>query len=341
MKRLLTSLLIIVLLGLASVAGLWNQHQRFLDTPLQIAKDGLVLNVEAGATIRTVVGILEQHQTTQLNWHWRLLARMQPVTIKTGEYHLPPSLLPADLLALLASGKVKDYRFTIVEGWTLKQLLFELNQDPVLAHTITGIESLQGAAWLDEGDPEGWFLPETYAFVRGDTDVKILQRANQAMKDGLAKAWAGRDIGLPYETPTEMLTMASIIERETSMASERSTIAGVFVRRLQQHWRLETDPTVIYGMGDSFDGNLRRRDLRKDTPHNTYTRHGLPPTPIAMPGLAALQAAAHPEAGEAMFFVANGQGGHTFSVTLEDHNKAVKHLINSNRKTPANSGKKP
>jgi UPF0755 protein len=151
-------------------------------------------------------------------------------------------------------------------------------------------------------------------------------------------AWAGRDTGLPYETPEEMLIMASIIEKETSLASERADIAGVFVRRLLRHWRLETDPTVIYGMGASYQGDIRRGDLKKDTPYNTYTRHGLPPTPIALPGLASLQAAAHPAPGDSMFFVANGQGGHTFSSTLEAHNKAVKQLIKRNRNNPVDAG---
>ncbi len=340
MKKLLAPLVIIGLLGVASVAGLWNQYQNFLETPLQIEKNGLLIHVQIGANVRTVVRIIEKRQATHQTWHWRLWARMQQATIKTGEYHLPPGLLPAELLGLLASGKVVDYRFTIVEGWTLKQLLVELGNDPVLIPTISGVEELKPMPGLIAGNPEGWFLPETYAFVRGDTDVKLLLRANQAMKAALANAWAGRDTGLPYETEVEMLTMASIIEKETSMASERATIAGVFVRRLQQRWRLETDPTVIYGMGDSYDGNIRRKDIKKDTPYNTYTRHGLPPTPIALPGLAALRAAAHPEPGDVMFFVANGQGGHTFSSKLEDHNKAVRILINSNKNAATESGKK-
>jgi len=198
---------------------------------------------------------------------------------------------------------------------------------------------MENRAGLPTGNPEGWFLPETYVFVRGDSDTQILARAYIDMQESLARAWIGRDMGLPYETQDELLTMASIIEKETSLGSERADIAGVFVRRLLQHWRLETDPTVIYGMGDSYQGNIRRKDLKKDTPYNTYTRHGLPPTPIALPGLASLQAAAHPADGEAMFFVANGQGGHAFSSTLEAHNKAVRQLIKRNRGNPAQAGK--
>ena len=189
------------------------------------------------------------------------------------------------------------------------------------------------------GKPEGWFLPETYVFIRGDSDLQVLRRAYGDMQEALSRVWSGRDTGLPYETEYELLIMASIIEKETSMASERADIAGVFVRRLLGRLRLETDPTVIYGMGEAYQGNIRRKDLRMDTPYNTYTRHGLPPTPIALHGLSSLQAAAHPAIGDAMFFVASGQGGHTFSITLEAHNKAVKKLIKQTRDKPETSGK--
>ena len=340
MQRLLTAILILSLLAAASAVGLWHQHQRFLETPLDLNQSGLVLNVETGASIRTVISILEQHGATRLNWHWRLLSRMKQATIRTGEYQLTAGLKPTDLLKLLESGKVVQYSFTIVEGWTVKQLLVELGKDPVLMHSVDRVADLNGVAGLPVEHPEGRFLPETYAFVRGDSDLQILQRAARAMNKALDDAWSARDTGLPYETADEMLIMASIIEKETSMASERATIAGVFVRRLQKHWRLETDPTVIYGMGDAYDGDIRRKDMKKDTPYNTYTRHGLPPTPIALPGPAALQAAAHPQAGESMFFVANGQGGHTFSSTLEDHNKAVKQLIKRNKNDTGVPGKR-
>jgi UPF0755 protein len=283
--------------------------------------------VEPGSNIRTVVAKLEQQGVTRLDWRWRLLSRLEPVTIKTGEYQLTHGLTAPGLLSLLASGKVVSYRFTIVEGWSLKQLLNALGSDPVLNHTITSVDDLAAVAGMPDGNQEGWFLPETYVFVRGDSDQEILRRAYKDMQASLAAVWAARDTGLPYETPYELLIMASIIEKETSQEGERAEIAGVFIRRLQKRWRLETDPTVIYGMGDSYQGNIRRKDLRTDTPYNTYTRHGLPPSPIAMAGLASLQAAAHPASGTAMFFVADGQGGHTFSETLEAHNKAVRHLI--------------
>lgn len=338
MKRLLPLLLILVLLAAATSAGLWRQYQQFLQTPLRVSETGTTLNVEPGASIRTVLGGLEQRGATRMDWRWRLLGRLHPVTIKTGEYGLPADVLPIQLLDLLASGKVLNYRFTIVEGWTVKLLLDALGKDPVLKHTIDTPAQFSAHQGLPSGNPEGWFLPETYVFVRGDSDLHLLQRAYQDMQTVLATTWESRDTGLPYEKPEEMLTMASIIEKETSLGSERADIAGVFVRRLQQRWRLETDPTVIYGMGESYAGNIRRSDLRTDTPYNTYTRHGLPPTPIALPGPASLQAAAHPAAGEVMFFVANGQGGHTFSSTLEAHNKAVRQLIKQTRNKPPSKG---
>ena len=331
MKRLVPVILIVLLLTSAVLAGLWHQYQQFLKTPLHIENSGMVFVVEPGTNIRWVVAKLEQQAVTRLDWRWRLLSRLQQVTIKTGEYRLNPGLLPSELLELLDSGKVISFRFTIVEGWSVKQLLEALSMDDVLLHRVETTTELEGLGGFPPGNPEGWFLPETYVFVRGDTDLQILRRAYSAMVDSLETVWAGRDVGLPYETPYELLIMASIIEKETSIAGERADIAGVFVRRLLRHWRLETDPTVIYGMGETYQGNIRRKDLRMDTPYNTYTRHGLPPTPIALPGLLSLQAAAHPAPGDAMFFVANGQGGHTFSSTLEAHNKAVKELIRQTR----------
>lgn len=327
MKRLLPATLIVLLLISAVIAGFWYQYQQFLQAPMQTGDSGLVITVEPGSNLRSVVAKLEQQGVTRLDWRWRLLGRLMPVTIKTGEYELPSGLRPPDLLDLLGSGKVASYRFTIVEGWSLKQLLEALRLDPVLNNSVETAADLEGLPDLPSGNPEGWFLPETYVFTRGDTDLHILRRAYAAMLDQLDTVWAGRDMGLPYETQYELLIMASIIEKETSLEAERADIAGVFVRRLREGWRLETDPTVIYGMGEEYRGDIRRKDLRTDTPYNTYTRHGLPPTPIAMPGLASLQAAAHPADGDAMFFVANGQGGHTFSITLEAHNEAVRELV--------------
>lgn len=325
MQRIGPVAIILLLLAVATVAGLWQQYQYFLRSPMAVGDAGMVLMVKPGDSMSTVAAELEQGGVTRVQWRWRLLNKLQPVTIQAGEYQLNAGMTPADLLLLLVSGKVVTYRFTIVEGWNVDQLLAALGNDPILQHSISRPEDMESLDGLPIDHSEGWFLPETYVFVRGDSDLKILQRAYNDMQHRLLQSWAGRGVGLPYETAYEMLVMASIIEKETSRDTERATIAGVFVRRLLKKWRLETDPTVIYGLGDSYDGNIRRRDLDTDTPYNTYTRHGLPPTPIALPGLASLQAAAHPAAGEAMFFVADGQGGHVFSATLEAHNTAVQH----------------
>jgi UPF0755 protein len=330
-KRAPALALLVLLAAVLTVTEGWRQYSRFLDTPLRTGSGNNVLLVERGASLHSVVAELERRGATRLDWRWRLLGRLQPMTIKAGEYALAPDMRPPQLLRLLGSGKVVQHHFTIVEGWTVRQLLVALSTNDVLLHSVHGIGDLQGIPGLPDGNPEGWFLPETYVFVRGDSDVKLLLRAHRAMQRALANAWQGRAADLPYTGPYQLLTMASIIEKETSRGSERADIAGVFVRRLQQHWRLETDPTVIYGMGDAYSGNIRRQDLEKDTPYNTYTRRGLPPTPIALPGTASLQAAAHPADGDAMFFVADGHGGHTFSRSLEEHNAAVQKMLRASR----------
>ncbi len=330
MKRAPVILLLLLALALTLSSLAAQQYRSFLRAPLQIDDSGMYFLVERGATVRSVISDLDQSGLTRSDWRWWLLTRLQPQTIQAGEYTLEAGLRPQGLLVLLASGAVIQYRFTIVEGWTFRQLVDALSADPVLIHEVAGLagqnlvpESI-GAA-IDH--PEGWFLPETYQFIRGDSDLDILRRAHQAMLKVLHAAWAMRDEELPLRSAYELLTLASIVEKESSLESERADIAGVFVRRLEKGWRLETDPSVIYGLGPAFDGDIRRRDLDTDSPYNTYTRYGLPPTPIAMPGKLALQAAATPAAGSAMFFVASGTGGHVFSDTLDDHNAAVRKML--------------
>lgn len=304
-----------------------ERYEHFVNAPLEPAPGSQILLVERGATVRSVVTGLDG---PGYDWRWRILTRLHPVTIKAGEYELTGGMTPLDLLALLSSGAVVRYRFTIVEGWTWAQLLQALAANPVLAHEVAeldGSDAVLRAVGSEATHPEGWFLPETYQFVRGDSDLDILSRAHAAMAEVLQEAWARRDDRTPLKSPYELLILASIVERESSLESERADIAGVFNRRLLAGWRLETDPTVIYGLGDRYDGNIRRRDLDADTPYNTYTRFGLPPTPIAMPGKSALAAAANPAPGTSMFFVASGAGGHVFSDTLEEHNKAVRRML--------------
>lgn len=325
-----------VLLPLALVGTLaWfaTQYLRFLEQPLPLSPGGDVFVVEPGDTARAVVQRLAARDVTRNDWRWRLLFRLQPPAIQAGEYLLTDPLTPPALMQHLASGDVIQHRFTLVEGWTWSDLRRALLAHDVLEADVGMLadESIMSALGRPGEHPEGWFLPETYAVVRGDTAQDLLERAHDALQAALAEAWRSRAADLPLSSDYELLTLASIVEKESARASERPEIAGVFIRRLQQNWRLETDPTVIYGLGETFDGDIRRRDLRTDTPYNTYTRRGLPPTPIAMPSRQSLQAVAAPASGTAMFFVADGQGGHVFSDTLEDHNRAVRALLERTR----------
>jgi len=332
MRSVFRRLLILVLvLGLLAVlvAGLaWQRFEHFRSTPAA-APEGTVLMVERGdgfarilATLRGL-GIEAGHDL-----EWKLLAlRMDALPrLQAGEYALAPELTPEAILRKLVEGDVLRHRFTVVEGWSMRELRAALAADPVLKDDLADLDDAALMARLGRaGVPaEGRFLPETYLFVRGDRAVALLGRAAEAMDRALAEAWAGREPGLPLASPDELLTLASIIEKETGKASERPEIAGVFVRRLRLGMRLQTDPTVIYGLGAAFDGNLRRRDLRTDTPFNTYTRAGLPPHAIALPGRAALQAAARPAPGETLFFVSRGDGSHHFSRTYAEHREAVR-----------------
>jgi UPF0755 protein len=323
--------LMVALAGLHLFA--WRNYQDFIHTPLAIPNEGFVFDLEPGSNGKTIVERLAENGLTDAGWQWKLLMRLEPTVYRAGEYRLEPGTSPRGLLKILSRGKVLQYRFTLVEGWTFRQLVTALGDDAVLEKELNLHEPYgwdPGTLFEGMEHAEGWFLPETYQFTRGDSDRDILERAHSAMRQALEQAWAGRDTGLPLKSPYELLVLASIIEKETALEEEREQIAGVFVRRLKKGMRLQTDPTVIYGIGESFDGDIRRRDLRTDTPYNTYTRHGLPPTPIAMPGRDSLLAAAHPAEGEALFFVADGQGGHTFSRTLEEHQAAVNKMLGRN-----------
>jgi UPF0755 protein len=330
MKKALSLTLLLLLLGAAGAWLGWSRYQQFLQTPLQIPADGTVFQLPPGASGKDLVSSLASQGFSHAGWQWKLLMRLEPHVYRAGEYHLEAGLRPREVLAKLASGEVIQYRITLVEGWTFRQFAAEIAANEVLEHKL---DLSAPSNWpapgleMDIEHPEGWFLPETYQFTRGDSDRDILLRAHAAMREQLQLAWDSRVDSLPLESPYEMLILASIIEKETALDNERNRIAGVFTRRLKLGMRLQTDPTVIYGLGESFDGDIRRRDLQADTPYNTYTRHGLPPTPIAMPGPASLAAAARPAEGEALYFVADGNGGHTFSATLEEHQAAVRKLI--------------
>lgn len=299
----------------------WLQADHF------IPKEHRQFVIERGESIQSVAQRLYRAHIIRWPNVWRYYARfIDPAPIKAGEYRLSRHESPRSILDKLQEGKVITYDVTLIEGTNFQEVLTRLASHTKLASLLLGrpLAEQLDLLGLDIAHPEGWFYPDTYRFIAGDTDVSILRRAHAKMHALLMAEWPQRDEGLPYETPYEALIMASIIEKETGVEGERPAIAGVFVRRLQRGMRLQTDPTVIYGLGLQFDGNLTRAHLRQDTPYNTYTRAGLPPTPIAMPGAKAIRAALHPLAGDALYFVAKGDGSHYFSATLEEHNEAVR-----------------
>ncbi|MGY0611997.1 MULTISPECIES: endolytic transglycosylase MltG [unclassified Luteimonas] len=338
MKAFKRIVLVLFLLSavVAGAAGYqaWTSYQRFATGPLPGVEAGDNLMVERGDTLRRVVARLRgQGIDAGRDLEWRLLARQLGTGghIQVGEYALEPGITATQLLAHMRDGKVVHHRFTIVEGWTIRELRAALARATPLVQTLHEVDDAALMTMLGrEGvHPEGRFLPETYAYDRGDSDIDLLRRAAADLDAALDAAWQARADDLPIDTPEEALVLASIVEKETGIAEERPMIAGVFTRRLRIGMRMQTDPTVIYGMGSGYDGNIRRRDLLTDTPYNTYTRDGLPPTPIAMVGAAALRAATQPEETDALYFVAigDGSGRHVFSPSLEAHNAAVRQYV--------------
>jgi UPF0755 protein len=330
LKRIVLVLFVLSALA-AGAAGwwAWSGYQRFAHAPLPGVEAGDNIVVERGDTLPRVVSRLRaQGVDAGRDLEWRLLARQLGAG---GEYALEPGITATQLLERMRDGKVVRHRFTIVEGWNIRELRAALGRATPLVQTLHDIDDAALMAMLGrEGvHPEGRFLPETYAYDRGDTDVDLLRRAADDLDAALEAAWQSRADDLPIDTPDEALVLASIVEKETGIAEERPLIAGVFTRRLRMGMRLQTDPTVIYGMGADFDGNIRRSSLLTDTPYNTYTRDGLPPTPIAMVGADALRAATQPEETDALYFVAvgDGSGRHVFSRTYAEHNVAVRDYV--------------
>lgn len=326
--RLLMALILLTALAIGVAAWLWQRQLAFAATAVTPSADSVT--IASGDSLNTVLGKLRAAGVDEgRDLQWQLLARQLDAAgkLKVGEYALDPTLTPRELLLRMRQGKVLQYRVTIVEGWNIRQLRAAINRAQPLRHETTDMNDveLMEALGFAGQHPEGRFLPETYIYQRGDTDLDVLKRAHGAMEKALATAWESRVADLPLNSPYELLTLASIIEKETGLAAERPQIAGVFARRLKIGMRLQTDPTIIYGIGSSYDGNIRKIHLTTDTPYNTYTRAGLTPTPIAMPGRAALQAAAQPAAGNSLYFVAvgDGSGAHVFSATYAEHNVAV------------------
>lgn len=322
--RHLKRLVMLAILALVLMLG-WMFY--YVNKPVELPAAEVEVELRAGSSLRGVASQLVQQGILSEPWSFVILVRAmgKAAQIKAGNYLIEDGITPYQLFLVLTEGSTKQSSITFIEGWTFQQMRDAINKHEDIKHVTMAYTNEQimqeiGAA---ERHPEGLFFPDTYYFSKGMSDKDILKRAYEAMQSRLAEAWQNREPGLPYQSPYQALIMASIVEKETGLASERAMIAGVFVNRLRIGMRLQTDPTVIYGMGDQFDGNLRKRDLLQDTAYNTYTRLGLPPTPIAMPGLAAIHAALHPGKTRALYFVGKGDGSHIFSNSLNEHNRAV------------------
>lgn len=301
---------------------------RWWHAPLTLSATGTEYTLSAGSSLSRAAYDLHQKGILEHPRAFTLTARVfHKVKVKAGEYRFDVGDTPATLLEKLNNGDVITYKVTLVEGRTFHEALMHLQRQEKITTTLNSpgaIAQFVHSLDLKNDHPEGWFFPDTYRYVAGTTDADILKQAYSKMRDVLATEWETRADYLPYNDSYEALIMASIVERETGLASERQQIAGVFVRRLQKHMRLQTDPTVIYGLGENYQGNIRREHLSQLTPYNTYMIVGLPPTPIALPGKDAIHAALHPDDGDALYFVAKGDGSHYFSATLEEHNQAVR-----------------
>ena len=329
--------LALLLIAVGIVAVTYLTARAWVAAPIEQLTEATVYEVPRGAALRTVLNDLQrrnliEHPRTLAAW---LRFMHKNYSLKAGEYELQPGMSPLDIAELFHSGKVLLYRLTVVEGATTADFRKLIAADPKLIDTA---QDLSGEALMEKlgspyPHPEGLFFPDTYRFAKGASDLEILRQAHARMVSELDSAWASRDPAVPLANAYEALILASIVEKETGLASERAQIAGVFVNRLRKSMRLQTDPTVIYGMGAAYDGNIRKVDLQRDTPYNTYTRSGLPPTPICLPGADSIRAAVRPESTDALFFVATGKGdgSHYFSRTLEEHNAAVQRYLRTQR----------
>ncbi|MGH8683439.1 MAG: endolytic transglycosylase MltG [Burkholderiales bacterium] len=324
MFRTLKALFLLGILALLA-AGSWLMW--FAHTPLQLGAPAVEFTVPPGSSLRAASRAIAQAGVNMRPWAFEVLGRVtgNPAHLKAGQYEIPAGMTPLALLGKLARGEVALTQIVFIEGWSFRQVRETLDAHPGVRHDTRGLTDAEVMQRLDAPgeNPEGRFFPDTYRFAKGASDLEVLRSAHRAMVKRLDAAWAQRQPDLPLGSPYEALVLASIVEKETGRAEERAMIAAVLVNRLRVGIKLQTDPTVIYGLGSAFDGNLRKRDLVSDTPYNTYTRGGLPPTPIALPGLASLEAVTNPARTDALYFVARGDGTSEFSRTLEEHNRAV------------------
>jgi UPF0755 protein len=323
-RRLLTWSLVA---GLLLTAVLVFQLLRFQHGAIPLASGPAVYLIRSGSNIKSISQDLAREKIIDDPWLFILLAKLRGMEtrVRAGEYHLQPGLTADELLEKFTQGNAIQYKLTIIEGWSFRQMLAAIAEDPIIESTLQGNTDAEIMVLLGQPGqhPEGLFFPDTYRFPKGTSDLDFLKRAYQVMQKHLEREWTQRVPGLPLKSSYEALILASIIEKETGAGFERPLIAGVFIERLKRKMRLQTDPTIIYGIGPDFDGNIRYRDLRKDTPYNTYLHAGLTPTPIALPGIDSIRAALHPATTDALYFVSKGDGTHQFSATLEEHNAGV------------------
>jgi UPF0755 protein len=303
---------------------------------LPLKQSPLQFSISAGSSLRSASAQMVDAGVIRSAFSFELLTRIfgDPRNVKAGNYEVEKGITPLELIEKITRGTNAALAITFVEGWNFRQMRKVLDDNPALSHETLGLSDVDvlQRMGLEESSPEGLFFPDTFHFSTGTSDLNILRRSYDLMQRHLAAQWAQRSPDLPLATPYEALTLASIVEKETGKAVERSIISAVFLNRLKLGMKLQTDPTVIYGLGETFDGNLRKHDLLSDTPYNTYTRVGMPPTPIAMPGLASLHAALHPAPTDALYFVAKGDGSSHFSRSFEEHDRAVTKYQRSGKK---------
>ena len=324
-------LLVLMLAAGAIGAGLWLDYGAFVKTPVPLPEESTILDIQRGTSLRGLARRMTDEGILKHPYYFIALAYRQgdQARIKAGEFELTAGMTPVDVLARITSGQVVQHPVTLVEGWTFRQAVAAIEAQDRFSGELADLsdEDLMAKLGRPGEHPEGRLFPDTYRFPRDTPRLSVLQRAFQRMEQVLAEEWAGRREGLPIDSPYEALILASVVEKETGAAHERPEIAGVFVRRLRKGMRLQTDPTVIYGMGDRYEGRIRRADLREATAYNTYVIDGLPPTPIALPGRAAIHAVLNPADGDSLYFVSRGDGTHVFSATLDAHNQAVRRYI--------------
>ncbi|MDD4914202.1 MAG: endolytic transglycosylase MltG [Methylococcales bacterium] len=324
MTRSIIAFTLLMVVGLLLVWG--GMHEHLLVKKPVVAEE-TSFEIKKGDSLDAISSQLADRHIALHPFWFKLFAYQKHLArqLKAGEYILPKGATGADILQLFAEGKTRQYSITFPEGWSFKQVFQAVKNNPNLRHTVADMEikTILTAIGSDKDHPEGLFFPDTYYFEKNTPDVELLKRAHDKMLKVLTEEWRNRDEQLPLETPYQALILASIVEKETAAAEERKQIAGVFTRRLKKGMLLQTDPTVIYGMGEDYHGDIRHKDLREPTAYNTYVNGGLPPTPIAMPGKAAISAALHPDDGDSLYFVSRGNGRHAFSATLAEHEKYV------------------